>query len=448
MLMNLSVYQMVIACLVLGILAILIYCQFTRHIITQRTDHFRNLSEASFEAIILSKDGVVCDCNDQVEVLTGYSRSELIGQSLYMLFDSKFHEQIHQNVITGYSQTYEAEGVHKGGSLLQLEVRGKTFESWGHRMRASSLRDISRRRLEETRLRKLSTAVEHSPSSIVITDTLGRIEYVNPAFSRLTGYSFEEVLGQDQSILKAGDQPPELYQEMWDFLNRGEEWRGEIHNMRKDGSLFWEMVSISPVYDQRGVMTHCVAVKEDITERKELRDQFEQLAQFDHLTGLPNRRMFLSHLNQAVASSRRSGKGFALLFIDLDGFKLINDNYGHAVGDTALRIVSARLSTGIRTSDVVGRIGGDEFVLLLTNIADYQDAGQVAEKILMQLSAAIPLPGGKQEMIGASIGISVFPNDADEANSLLKAADMAMYHVKKNGKRSYCFYQNADRLSS
>lgn len=406
-----------------------------------RQEHYRNLAEASFEAILLSQDGIIYDCNERAVEITGYSRQELLGKSIYGLVSPRFQNIVQAHVVTGFDQPYEIEGILKDGKQCQLEVRGKTFQSNGHTMRASSIRDITARKAEEAQLRKLSAAVEHSPASIVITDLDANIEYVNPAFSRMTGYSMEEALGQNPRILKAGDLPDELYKELWDTLLRGEEWRGEFHNKRKDGKLFWEMASISPIFDSDGKTTNFVAVKEDFTERKEMQDRLEQMAQFDMLTGLPNRRMFLDRLVQTVALAQRNGQRFALLFVDLDGFKLINDKHGHEAGDRVLKTVAARLSACVRISDTVGRIGGDEFTVILGSLTNHSDAGQVAEKILSAMKRPITLPEGGSDCIGASIGISVFPEDAEDGNGLLVTADNAMYEVKRTGKNNYRFYQ-------
>lgn len=298
-------------------------------------------------------------------------------------------------------------------------------------------------REKEESNRKLATAVEQSSASIVITDRNGSIEYVNPAFSRLTGYSPEETLGNNPRILKADGQNEDFYRDMWKALLHGDIWRGEFHNRRKDGSLFWESASIAPITDDNGAITHFVAVKEDVTQQKELMERLEQMAQFDMLTGLPNRRMFLDRLVQGVAVSRRNNKRFALLFIDLDGFKRINDSYGHESGDRVLKIVAARLSACVRISDVVGRIGGDEFTLLLGTLNHYEDSGHVAEKVLAALEKPVTLPDGTSERIGASIGISVFPDDADDGDRLLIAADHAMYEAKRGGKGKYRHYSQA-----
>lgn len=415
-------------------------CRLTNR--RQRIDeeHYRNLAEATFEGIVLSVDGQIYDCNDRATELTGYSRQELLGRSLYTLFSAEFHQTVRDNIARDYDQPYEIEGVKSDGSRCQLEVRGKTFRSGKQVFRASALRDITELREREEQFRMLSAAVEHSPASIVITDAKGSIEYVNPAFCRLTGYSVEEALGQNPRILKAGDQPPELYQELWDTLLRGEEWRGEFHNRRKDGSLFWETASISAIRNAKGLIRHFVAIKDDITERKQMRDQLQQMAQFDMLTGLPNRRMVQDRLAQMVALAKRGNQRFALLFVDLDGFKRINDTYGHEAGDRVLKAVAARLSACIRSSDIVGRMGGDEFTVILSTLTRYEDAGQVAEKILETLRRPITMPSGVQDQIGSSIGISVFPEDAQDGDGLLATADDAMYEVKHAGKNGYRFY--------
>lgn len=435
-----AAYDLPLAIAVAVALAGFALCRLTSGKYRIEEEHYRNLAEATFEGIILSADGQVFDCNDRAVAITGYPRDELIGQSLYRLFAAEFHQTVRDNIARDFGQPYEIEGIRRDGSRCLLEVRGKTFRSGKQTFRASALRDITDIRRREEQFRMLSAAVEHSPSSIVITDAQGTIEYVNPAFCRLTGYAPEEALGQNPRILKAGDQSPELYRELWETLQRGEEWRGEFHNRRKDGSLFWEMASISAIRDRSGGIRHFVAIKEDITERKQLRDQLEQMAQFDMLTGLPNRRMLLDQLAQMVALARRGNQRFALLFVDLDGFKRINDSYGHEAGDRVLKTVAARLSACIRSSDVVGRMGGDEFTVILSTLTRYEDAGQVAEKILQTLRRPITLPSGMQDQIGSSIGISVFPEDAQDGDGLLATADDAMYEVKHAGKNGYRFY--------
>jgi diguanylate cyclase (GGDEF)-like protein/PAS domain S-box-containing protein len=296
-------------------------------------------------------------------------------------------------------------------------------------------------------LRKLSTAVEQSPASIVVTDRKGDIEYVNPAFCRLTGYSQEEALGQSTSLIKGYEHPAEYYKEMWNTILAGGEWRGEFHNKRKDGSLFWELASISPIRNEQGEITNFVGVKENITDRKELLEYLDQMAHFDELTGLPNRALFFDRLGCLLTLSRREGQIFALLFIDLDGFKSVNDHHGHEAGDSVLRETAARLSASIRASDTAARMGGDEFTVILGNLSQETDISLIARKILQALSAPILLLGGISCSIGASIGISLYPEDAQEVETLVSSADTAMYEVKREGKNGYRFYREAAGVS-
>src|SRR6185369_13781393 len=233
----------------------------------------------------------------------------------------------------------------------------------------------------EDALRSLSVAVEQSPVSVVITDTRGIISYVNPRFTQDTGYSSEEAIGRSPAILKSALTEKHVYRELWDTLTKGQKWSGEFVNRRKNGDLFQEEAHIAPVFDAAGVITQYVAVKLDITERKKAEERITHLAQHDALTDLPNRPLFSDRLEQAVALARRDDTNLALMFLDLDGFKPVNDTFGHAVGDLLLKEASRRMRECVRASDTVGRIGGDEFVVLLHKIEDEDDALTVAEKI-------------------------------------------------------------------
>jgi diguanylate cyclase (GGDEF)-like protein/PAS domain S-box-containing protein len=302
----------------------------------------------------------------------------------------------------------------------------------------SAQRDIS------VQLEKLKTAVEHAPSSILITDRHGFIEYVNPAFCRLTGYSEEEALGQHTRILKGDGEThsAEHYREVWETILAGREWRGEFFNRRKDGTPFWESASISPIIDANGEITHFVAVKENITERKQLLECLDHLAHYDKLTSIPNRALFFDRLNQSIALAGRDGKRFALLFIDLDGFKQVNDSFGHETGDDVLKETAQRLTGCLRESDTVARMGGDEFIVILANISRPEDAGLVAGKMLAAVSRPIELSQGRSCTVGASIGISIYPDDSTEPAQLVSAADTAMYSVKHKGKNGFRFYRS------
>ena len=296
------------------------------------------------------------------------------------------------------------------------------------------------RRLIESRLRILVKAVEQSPVSIIVTDNQGVIEYVNPKFCKATGYALEEVLGQTPRILKGGFLSAEFYQDLWRTILAGEEWHGVFQNRTKSGDLVWELASISPIRDEAGTVTHFVSVKEDFTEIKRLQDRMDNLAHHDQLTGLPNRTLFYDRLRQALVQAKRREKGFVLFFMDLDGFKAVNDTHGHELGDQLLKAVGQRLGECVRESDTVARMGGDEFTVLLPDLQSRENASAIALQILKTLTQPFQL-GAVTCEIGASIGISCYPQDGEEPDRIISRADAAMYRVKNTGRNNFAFWQ-------
>ena len=295
------------------------------------------------------------------------------------------------------------------------------------------------RRTIESRLRILVKAVEQSPVSIIVTDNEGIIEYVNPKFCKVTGYTMEEVLGKTPRILKGGILTADFYRDLWRTILAGEEWHGVFHNRTKSGEVLWELASISPIRDEAGAVTHFVSVKEDFTEIKRLQDRMDNLAHHDQLTGLPNRTLFYDRLKHAQVQARRREKGFTLFYLDLDGFKAVNDGHGHELGDQLLRAVGERISECVRESDTVARIGGDEFTVLLPDLQLRETAGDLARSIIDALTRPFQL-GGITCAIGVSIGISCYPRDSEDSEQLLSHADAAMYRVKNDGKNGFAFW--------
>ncbi len=288
------------------------------------------------------------------------------------------------------------------------------------------------------RLKVLIKAIEQSPVSVIITDPRGVIEYVNPKFTKLMGYTLEEACGNTPRILKGGFLTRDFYKNMWDTILAGKEWHGLFHNRTKTGELVWELASISPIREEDGTISHFVAVKEDITEIKRLQDQMAHMAHHDQLTGLPNRFLFLDRLERMLSQARRRDTNFAILYTDLDRFKEVNDEHGHAVGDELLTAVGQRLQGCVRDSDTVARMGGDEFTILLTDIANSEDVVRIAGMILQAISNPFRI-GDVVCSVGISIGIAMFPLDGLDADPLLSAADTALYHVKRTGRGGYHF---------
>ncbi|WP_428719194.1 ABC transporter substrate-binding protein [Undibacterium curvum] len=306
-----------------------------------------------------------------------------------------------------------------------------------NRRLANSMQELKE---QSVRLTLLSMAVENSPASVLITGPDTRIEYVNPQFSKETGYSAEEVLGKTPKLLQSGMTSPQTYASMWENLNQGKAWSGELINRRKSGQIYWEEALIAPVRDQQGETTHFVAVKRDITERKRADEKLAHMAHHDSLTNLPNRVLFFERVQYGLTLARRQQSQLALMFIDLDRFKPINDNYGHAVGDAILQEAARRMSELLRESDTIGRIGGDEFVGLMMDIGSVTVAEQLATKICHTLSRPFEFSGVRHE-ITASIGVALFPHHGEDERSLSRAADIAMYHAKAGGRNAVRIFE-------
>ncbi|QEL64215.1 diguanylate cyclase/phosphodiesterase with PAS/PAC sensor [Oryzomicrobium terrae] len=317
------------------------------------------------------------------------------------------------------------------------------FSRWLGRILHAYRDDIETRNAQlienAQQLRLAAQVFESGNEGIVITDPSNRILTVNRAFSAITGYAADEVVGQNPSLFSSGRHSAEFYAAMWRELNERGTWAGEIWNRRKDGTPFPEWLNISAVKNDRGEVTHYIAAFSDITERKAAEAQVRHMAEYDALTNLPNRVLLQDRLGQAIAAAQRGGGRMALIFIDLDRFKNINDSLGHAIGDQVLCQVGARLADTVRASDTVSRLGGDEFVVLLPELDAPNQAASVAEKLLVALSQ--PLQADGHELaVTPSIGIAVFPEDGQDGSTLLKNADAAMYYAKDNGRNNFQFF--------
>ncbi|NNJ92028.1 MAG: EAL domain-containing protein, partial [Gammaproteobacteria bacterium] len=289
--------------------------------------------------------------------------------------------------------------------------------------------------------RILSQALQQTADIVLVSDDCGVIQYVNPAFERVTGYSGQEVLGQRPKILHSGQHKKDFYQDLWKTISQGEVFRDVIVNRRKDGSLYYEEKTITPLIDHNGNISHFVSTGKDVTERIRAQESLHKLAFYDTLTGLPNRQQLHNDLSRAVSLARRNNQTVAVMFIDLDRFKNINDTLGHYEGDRLLRKVADRIRSSLRNEDTVARNGGDEFIVLLRGPGNAENTAHVAEKLIAELSRPYNL-SGNQHCISASIGISFFPDDKNNHQDLLKRADLAMYQAKAAGGNCYRFFSH------
>ena len=299
--------------------------------------------------------------------------------------------------------------------------------------------DVTDRKISEEGLQLAAMVYECSTEGIVVTNVDNTIIAINPAFEKTTGYSSNEVIGQNPRILKSGRHEQDFYEAMWELLRNTGHWQGELWNKRKDDSFYMAWLTISTIYNDDKSVRYYVALSSDITERKESEKLIWQQANFDALTGLPNRNMFREHLVQDIRKSHRSGLPMALLLLDLDHFKDVNDTLGHDMGDIMLQEAARRLRSCVRDSDIVARIGGDEFTVILGDVHDHGMVDRVAQNILQKMSDPFELKG-ELVHISASAGITFYPDDATEIEDLLKNADQAMYAAKKHGRnRSHYF---------
>lgn len=306
-------------------------------------------------------------------------------------------------------------------------------------MRNYLLHDREQRQSAEDELRKLTTAIEQSVSSIIITNIDGTIEYVNPQFHKTTGYEADEVIGGKFELLNSGKMPLATYKNLWETIKQGHVWQGELLNKKKNGELYWELVSISPVRDRDGHIAHFIGIQHDITERKVLEDRLNFMAYHDELTELPNRTLLLDRFNQITTYARRHHSKAALMILDLDRFKLINDTLGHDIGDKLLIEIAHRLGHCLRDNDTIARYGGDEFVILAESFNDIQVLVDLATRLVNVV--AEPLIIDKHSLhISASIGITIWPDDGEDLGTLLRLADTAMYHAKDLGRAQFQFY--------
>lgn len=342
-------------------------------------------------------------------------------------------------IMSGAVQAEDTVALLKQGAhdFMDKHALARLLPAVERELREAEIR--RKRRRAEERVRVLSRAVEQSPVSVVITDPNGQIEYVNPRFEQLTGYSAGEATGRNLGFTLLDQDSASALSELWSTVSNGREWSGEFCSARRDGQLLWEQVSVSPLTDPDNKITHYVVIKEDITVRRSYEEQLLRQAHYDQLTGLANRVLMIDRLNVALESANRNGHKCALLVIDLDHFKNVNDSLGHSIGDNLLKESAGRLSGCIGGGDTLVRMGGDEFVVILPKVTSARDAQRVAEAIVKQFERPFTIIG-KQYRVTASVGIAFYPEDGKNPHLVLRNADLAMYKAKDLGRNQYHFF--------
>lgn len=319
--------------------------------------------------------------------------------------------------------------------VTHYDEEGRPLRSIG------TVQDVTAQHLADEQLHLAATVFDNSLNGILITDHKTHVLKINRAFSEILGYGPDEVLGQQISMLKSEHHDKHFYQALWNTLNRDGKWQGEIWVRRKDGEEIPLWQNISAVHDGGGKTIHYVGIFYDLSEQKKFAEHIHRLAYYDTLTDLPNRQLLHERCGHALERVRRDGRRLALLFLDLDHFKHVNDSLGHPVGDDLLRAVAQRLQENLRHRDTVARLGGDEFIILLEDADSPYDVERVAHKVLTVFTQPFTVQGLTLD-IGTSIGISCYPEDGDDTTTLIKHADLAMYQAKEQGRGNFQFYDS------
>ena len=397
---------------------------------------------------VLDLQGNILHHNEAVSTLLGYAPGSLLSQPMAMLHPPENHpfaQQIIAEMVAGTRSSCSQPILRTDGSRIMVETR-IVLGLWNSQPALFGIsQDISERLHAEQSQRLAASVFDNAHEGIMVTDPRGTIVEVNGTFSELTGYARDEAVGQNADLLKSGHHDANFYQDMWATIRSKGYWRGEVWNRKKSGEVFVELLTISTVRDANEQISHFVAIFSDITLIKQHQQRLEHLAHFDALTQLPNRMLLADRLQLAMAQTERDQKMLAVCYLDLDGFKPVNDLYGHATGDRLLVEVAQRLRQCVRGGDTVARLGGDEFVLLFADVSDVHECDHVTSRVLAALSAPFSI-AGDGICISASIGVTLYPIDGSDADTLLRHADQAMYTAKQAGRNRYhLFDPESDR---
>jgi diguanylate cyclase (GGDEF)-like protein/PAS domain S-box-containing protein len=413
----------------------------------------RAVEQCPVSIIITGTDARIQYANPKFTEITGYSREEILGANPRLLKSGltpdATYQQLWANLCAGKGWTGELCNRRKDGQIFwELARILPITDAAGQVTHFLAVKeDVTERHRVEEQRRLALKVFQSSHDGILITDAHGIILDVNDAFCELTGYSRQEAIGHSSRLLNSGHHDADFFRQLFETVARQEYWQGEIWNRTKAGAVSVVLMTISAVRDSVGQLTQYVGVFTDITEKKESEQRLEHLAHHDALTDLPNRSLFRDRLQQAIKKSRRDNQSLALLFIDLDRFKEVNDTRGHVVGDQLLVEAAQRIASCVRNSDTVARLGGDEFTVVLQGLEDREAVERVAGDVIKALAAPFAI-GQKTICVSASIGIATCPADAEDPESLTAAADLAMYNAKAQGRNGYCFFADSKPVAA
>lgn len=412
------------------------------HLLRQQVEGYRRLLDCAAEGIwVVDASDITTYVNPKMAEMLGSSPQQMIGQPLsqYMGNDP-ITEDLNSNTPGGPYRDFKFKR-SDGREFWTLINTNPLLDSDGNYTGALGLlTDITERKRVEQTLQLQTRAMNAAGDQIIIADSRGRILFANQAFQDESGYTTDEARALESGFAQPGVHPPEFYREMWDTILDGQTWKGEVTNRRKDGSLYVEEMTITPVMTEDGQIQNFIAIKRNATQRKIQEQKLKHLASHDALTGLPNRTLFAKRLQEKMEEARSRDGYIAVVFLDLDKFKYINDTLGHECGDYLLQLVAKRLTDAVRDGDTVARMGGDEFTILLGRINHPSNAQKVAERVMSRMAQPF-LIAGREVPITASLGISLYPQHGQSAEDLLRLADSAMFQAKQSGRNKYAFWQ-------
>jgi diguanylate cyclase (GGDEF)-like protein/PAS domain S-box-containing protein len=410
---------------------------------------YEAIVQSSDDAIIgKTLDGIITSWNQAAEVMFGYTAAEIVGQPITTIMPvDRRHEMVDilEKIRRGERIAhFETLRLTKSGEILDVSVTiSPIIDRDGRVIGASKIaRDITQSKNAFTRLQLTSNVFTHTSEAIVITDPSGCILEVNAAFTQITGYSYGDVVGRPPTMFRSSRQGPEVYANLIQTLKAEGHCQGEIWSRRKDGVAYAGLLTVSAVRDQHNQLKNYVALFADITPLREHQERLEHVAHYDPLTNLPNRLLLADRLQQAMVMGKRHRQSLAVLYLDLDGFKAVNDGHGHNVGDDLLIAISQRMKAVLRESDTLARMGGDEFVVVQVDVMNSEDCFRLADRILQACAAPVLMDGALLQ-VSASIGVTIYPADDVSADQLMRHADQAMYEAKQAGKNRYHLFDSA-----
>ncbi|WP_245801315.1 EAL domain-containing protein [Pollutimonas bauzanensis] len=419
-----------------------------RRSLQQAEAMFRGIAENTMVGVYIVQDGRFRFVNATMAEMFRYDRHEMLASlDAYDIFAEEDLPKIKGKASPrpggdASGERQERRGRRKDGSIINLEIFGSKMELDGELVTMGIAMDITARKEVEASVRMAALVYQNSSEAMVVTDADGVIINVNPAFSAITGFSAAEVVGGKLSILSSGRHDTAFYQAMWHALNNTGKWQGDVWNRRKNGEEYAERLTINTSYDDDGSVRCRIGLFSDITKKKQSDAFIWRQANYDHLTGLPNRQLFQDRLDRAIARSDRSRLPMALVFLDLDFFKDVNDTLGHGTGDELLKQVAKRLSACVRATDTVARLGGDEFTIIMGELRSTDMAERLCHQTLRALAKPYDL-GEEVATISTSMGVTFYPSDGADAQELLKNADLAMYAAKDKGRNQFCYFTRA-----